>query len=186
VRPAVVDGRDLDILVIAAPVELLIFDAEIRKMHLLVEVREVVVVGPFLDLMWFAIWPSIGVVAVDIPLVQPLLILTLELVIEHDAVDVDLALSKPFRFAKVRLVDLRVVFDLAGLYQPRIELLAVLLIAVRAMRVQELATAVREDNDTVSVTVEPLRSDEPLFAQVAQVARARIRRSAVVVSKVAR
>src|SRR5438552_12096964 len=100
---------DLDIPVLAAPVELLIFDAEIRKMHLLVEVREVMDVGPFLDLMWFAIWPSIGVVAVDIPLVQPLLILTLELVIEKDAVDVDLALRKPFRFAKVRLVDLCVV-----------------------------------------------------------------------------
>ena len=163
-RASIVDGYDLDILMIAAPVELLVFDAQIRKMHLLVEVREVVVVGPFLDLRWLAIRPPISVVAVGIPFVQPLLILTLELVIEHDAVDVGLALSELLRFAKVRLVDLRVVFDLAGLYQARIELLAVILIAVRAMRVQEIATAVRENDHMIPMTVEALSSDEPLFA----------------------
>lgn len=185
-RTSIVDRHDFDILVIAAPVELLVFDAQIRKMHLLVEVWEVVVVGPFLDLMWLAIGPSIGVVAVGIPLVQPMLILMLELVIQNDAVDVGLALSELLRFAKVRLVDLRVVFDLAGLDQPRIELLAVLLIAVRAMRVQEIATTVREDDHMVPMTVEALSSNQPLFAQVAEVARTWISRSAVVVSKVAR
>ena len=92
--------------------------------------------------------------------------------------------ASPLR--EVRVVDLRVVFDLAWALPAPHRTPGGAPDRGPGDAIQELATAVREDNDTVSVTVEPLRSDEPLFAQVAQVARARIRRSAVVVSKVAR
>jgi hypothetical protein len=36
VRPAIVDGRDLDILVFPPPVGLLVFDAQIREMDLVI------------------------------------------------------------------------------------------------------------------------------------------------------
>jgi hypothetical protein len=77
-----VNRRDLDVLVIPPAVELLVFDPQVGKMDLVIEVGEVVVVCPCLDLVRLAIGPAIRVVAVPIPLVQPLLVLALELVVE--------------------------------------------------------------------------------------------------------
>ena len=54
-------------------------------MHLVIEVRQVVFVRPFLDLVRLAIGPTTRIVPVAF--VQPLLVLALELVVEDDMVD---------------------------------------------------------------------------------------------------
>jgi hypothetical protein len=66
-------------------------------MDLVIEVREVVFVRPFLDLVRLAIGPAIRIVAVPISLVEPLLVLTLELVVEFDAVNACAALREASR-----------------------------------------------------------------------------------------
>ena len=53
--PAIVDGRDLDILVIPSAIGPFVLDAQIREMNLVSEVREVVLMRPFLDLVSVAI-----------------------------------------------------------------------------------------------------------------------------------
>ena len=124
VGASIMDGDDLDVLVVAAAVDLLVFDPQVGEMDLLVEVREVVFERPFLDLPRVAIRVAVVVVAVPIALVQPLLVLALELVVQDDAFDVRVALVQALRDAQIRLVDLGVVFELALAFEARVELLA--------------------------------------------------------------
>ena len=84
-RTAVVDGQDLDIFVVTAAVDLLVFDAQIRKVDLLVEVRQVMLMCPLFDFAAVAIGVSVVVITVAIALVKSGLILTLELVVQDDA-----------------------------------------------------------------------------------------------------
>ena len=60
--------------------------------------------------------------------------------------------------------------DLARLHEARVELLPVVLMMVVTMEVQEIAATVGKNDDVVTVTIQPLRSDEPLFPQVTEVA----------------
>ncbi len=50
-RPAVVTGQDLDILLTVTAIEL-VFDAEVREMDAVVEVRQLVFARPFRNLTW--------------------------------------------------------------------------------------------------------------------------------------
>ena len=127
------DRRDLDILVIPPAIGLFVFDPHVREMDLVIEVGEVVVVRPFLDLVSGAIGPPIGVAAVPISLVQPLLVLTLELVIEDHPIDACATLPEAAGFTEVRAIHLGVVFHLARLFQIRVELLAMILPTVLAI-----------------------------------------------------
>jgi hypothetical protein len=182
--PAIVDSQHLDVHVVMTAVDVLVFDAHVGEMHLVIEVRKVVLVSPFLDLVRLAIGPAVSLLVVAIPFVQPALVLTLELVVEHDAIDPRLAVGELLRFAQIGLIDLRIVLDLARLHEARVELLPVVLMMVVTMEVQEIAATVGKNDDVVTVTIQPLRSDEPLFPQVTEVARPRIGRAAVVVAEV--
>ena len=64
-------------------------------------------------------------------------------------------------------------FELAFAFEPGIELLARVLVAA-SMRLQQVTAAVGQDDGDVAATVEANRADEPLLAEVAQVAAARI------------
>ena len=97
------DGRDLDMLVIPPPVDLLVFDPQVGEVDLLVEVRQVVFERPLFDLPLVAIGVSVVVVAVAIPLVQPLLVLALELVVQDDALDARVAFVEALGDAQVGL-----------------------------------------------------------------------------------
>jgi hypothetical protein len=189
-----VDCRDLDILVIPPAIGLFVFDAHVGKMDLVIEVGEVVVVRPFLDLVSGAIGPPIGVVAIPISLVQPVLVLTLELVVEDHPIDACATLPEATGFTEVRAIHLRVVFHLARLFQLRVELLTMILPAVlaviahviAAIRFQQVPTFLRQDDRHVPMTGQLLGSDEAFLTEVAQVAAPWIRRTIVVVAKVAR
>ena len=86
-RTSVVLGGDLDIDVILAAVDVAILDAAVGEMDLLVEVRQVVIPRPLLDLAPVTIRPSIGVRPVPITFVEPLLVLALQLVVQPHPLD---------------------------------------------------------------------------------------------------
>jgi hypothetical protein len=188
-----VDRRDLDILVIPPAIGLFVFDPHVREMDLVIEVGDVVVVRPFLDLVSRAIGPPISVVAVPISLVQPLLVLPLELVVEHNSVDAGPALGETPGLPEVRAIHLGVVFHLARLLQIGVELLTMVTLTVvaivermvAAIRLQHVPTFLRQDDRHVPMTGQALGSDEPLLAEVSEVARPWIGRTLVVVAKVA-
>ena len=122
------DRNDLHILVVAAAVDLLVFDPQVGEMDLLIEVRQVVFERPLFDLPHIAIGVAVVVLALPIALVQPLLVLALELVVEDHTFDARVAFFEAVRDAEVRLVDLRVVFELALTLETRIKLLARVLV----------------------------------------------------------
>jgi hypothetical protein len=152
-----------------------------------------VFVRPFLDLVRVAIGPTIAIVTVPITLVEPLLVLTLELVVELDALDMRAAVCQPLGFAKVRAKDLGVMFQLARFLEARVELLTMVALRVLAkvrrvvapVRLEHVPTFFRQHDGDVSTTIQALGSDEPFLAEVSEVPRSRIGRPVVVVAEVA-
>jgi hypothetical protein len=179
------DGRNLDVDVVASAVDLFVFDTQVGEMNLLVEVWKVVVARPGFDLGSLPIRAPIGIVTILIPLVQPPLVLTLELVVKNDAINPCLALREVFGFAKVCPIDVGVMFHLARLLEARVERLARLVVAVTT-RFQEVPAAVGQHDRHVRLAVQPNRSDEALFAQMSEVAVARISFTPVVIAEVSR
>jgi hypothetical protein len=129
-RTAVVGCDHFDVLVVLEAITVAIFDPQIRKMDLLIEVREVVLVRPFADLGIGPIRVSVIVIAAAIALMEPALVLPLELVIEHDALNPRVTLGKPLRGAFVGAVNLDVVFQFPLAFDARPEGLAVTLVAI--------------------------------------------------------
>jgi hypothetical protein len=121
VRAAVVGRGYFDVVVIPAAVWLLIFDPQVGEMDLVIEVREVVLERPGLNLFRVAIGMAVVVIAVAIPLVEPLLIVALELVVEYDAIDAGVALLEAFGFTKIGATDLGVVFQFTLAFEARVE-----------------------------------------------------------------
>jgi hypothetical protein len=87
VRAAIVLGDHVDVVMIPPPVRLLVLDPDVGKMNLVVEVRQVVLEGPLPDLLVGPIRVAVVVRTVSVALVQPLLVPTLELVVENDPLD---------------------------------------------------------------------------------------------------
>ena len=85
---AIVRRDDLDVLALPSAIGLLVLDADVGEMDLVIEVRQVVLVRPFANLIGRAIRMAVVVVVVLVPLVEPALVLALELVVEDDALDV--------------------------------------------------------------------------------------------------
>jgi hypothetical protein len=118
-----------DVVVIPAAVWLLIFDPQVGEMDLVIEVREVVLERPGLNLFRVAIGMAVVVIAVAIPLVEPLLIVALELVVEYDAIDAGVALLEAFGFTKIGATDLGVVFQFTLAFEAGVERLMVPMVA---------------------------------------------------------
>jgi hypothetical protein len=125
--------RDLDVIVVPAAVHFLILDAQIRKVHLIVEVRQVMLERPGPDLFVSPIRVSVVVGAVAVPFVKPRLVVTLELVIEDDSIDACAALCETVCVAFVRPIDLEVVFTLSLAFETVPERLTATLVTVTVM-----------------------------------------------------
>ena len=158
VRAAVMHGDHLDVHVVPASVGLLVLDARIRKMDLLVEVRQVVLAGPFLDLVRVAIGVAVVVVAVAIVLMEPLLVVALELVVQNDPIDPRAALFQALRFAFESPVDLHVVLKLPLAFDARVEGLAALPVAV-TVALEQAAALLRQRYSVVARARDPRRLD---------------------------
>src|SRR5258705_1823971 len=87
VGAAIVFGDHLDVFVMVASVQL-VLDTEVGEVDRLIEVRQVVFAGPGFDFSGVSIRSPVAVWPPAIRLLQPLLVLALELVLENDAADV--------------------------------------------------------------------------------------------------
>jgi hypothetical protein len=160
-----------------------ILDAQVGKVKLVVEVRQIVFLGPFPDLVVGPIRVAVVVIAVAIALMEPALVLAFELMIQHDPLDPRVTLGEPLRGAFVGAIDLKVVFELPFAFDACPEGLAVTLVPVPM--VFEDATAVgRQRHGVVARAGYSNRLHEALLAEVPQVTRARIARPVVVVAEI--
>jgi hypothetical protein len=91
----------------------------------LIVARQVVLQGPRSDLFKLAIWSPVTVAPVTIPLLEKLLILGLELVLQHDAVDVRALVAQPLGFLEIGTIDVRVVLQLPRPLDPVMEGLSI-------------------------------------------------------------
>ena len=130
VRTTVMNRHHLDVHVVPAPVGVLVFDARVRKMDLLIEVRQVMLAGPLFDFVLVAVGVAVVIVSLTIALVQPALIFTLELVVQNDSIDSRAALLQALRFAFEGAIDLNVMFELALAFEAPVEGLAAISVAV--------------------------------------------------------
>ena len=80
-RAAVVRRYDLDVLAFPTAILFLVLDTEVGEVHLVVEVRKLVFVCPSANLIRRTIRMTVVVVVVLVALVQPALVLALELVV---------------------------------------------------------------------------------------------------------
>jgi hypothetical protein len=144
----IVEGRDLDVDMALTAVDVPVFDPEVGKMDLILEVREVVLARPFFNLPLVAIRVPVVVVSVAIPFVEPLLVLPLQFVIEHHPIDVDVALGQALALAEVGAKHLGIMFELPFAFEAGVELLAMAVIAV-AVAFQQVPAAVGEDDGSV-------------------------------------
>jgi len=104
----------------------------------ILEVRQVMRVCPLFDFAAVAIGVSVVVITVAIALVKPGLILTLELVVQDDAIDPRTALFQALRFTFERPIHLNIVLELPLAFNTRVEGLAALPVIV-TMSLEEAA-----------------------------------------------
>ena len=88
VSAPVVRREELDILVEFPAIDL-VLDAIIRKVHLAVEVRQVVFSRPIADLVLVTVGSAVAVSAIPVVLLQELLVLALQVLFEDNAADLE-------------------------------------------------------------------------------------------------
>lgn len=180
---AIVLGRDLDVLVLLAVVLIAIFDSEIGEVDAFIEVGQVVLARPFTDLFTGPIGGAVTVGAAAIALVQPGLVFTLELVVEANPLDVCAAVRQALRGAFVGSVDLDVVSELALTFNAMPEGLPGIPVATAAL-FEQVSSVSRQGDGMLARSGDANRLDQPLLAQVPQVARPGIKRTVVMVSEI--
>src|SRR6185436_15182808 len=107
----------------ALAINLLVLDPQIRKMDLFIEIRQLVFGRPFFNFSNLPMRATIEVFALSVALVQPPLVLALQVVVQEDAVDTCAAFAEAICDSQVGLINLRVVFELTSAFDTRIELL---------------------------------------------------------------
>jgi hypothetical protein len=116
-----------------AAVDILVLDAEIRKVKVAVEERQAVVLGPPRDLTLIAVMVAIVVVAVVIVFMEPVLVLALEFVVQDDALDLRVAFLEALGLALVGSIDLDVMLELSLAFGACVEGLAALPVVMVAL-----------------------------------------------------
>ena len=103
---AIVLRDDFDVLMMVAAVEL-VLDPEVGKVDALIEVRQVMRARPCFDLILIAIGSAVAVRPAAIVLLQPFLVLALQLLFEDDSVDVRPSLAQALLLARIGAIELR-------------------------------------------------------------------------------
>jgi hypothetical protein len=164
-----VRGDNLDVFVTDVAVLILVFNSGVGKVDAAVEEREFVLACPGLSLFRRAVRPAVAVGPSPVPLLQKLLVVTLQLVVEDDAPDVSAAGTEALLGALVSGVNLGVVSQLPRLPEARVERLAGLAVALQAIRLEHVSTATRQDKD---VTVPALERDSFEKARLLEMSKA--------------
>ncbi|MGH9407828.1 MAG: hypothetical protein ACRD1V_00080, partial [Vicinamibacterales bacterium] len=189
------DRQDLEITMVQATVLVDVLDARIRKMHVAVEVGQIVFIGPVLDLGLVSIGTAVAVGATSIVLLQELLVFALEFVVQKHTLDARAAFLQTLGLTLVCAEDLHVVLHLSRLLQLGVEVLAGVrgarsvvgvVAAIPAMRFEQVSARVGEDHGNVTATVDGNGPHKALLAQVPKVSTARVECSIIMVSEIAR
>jgi hypothetical protein len=159
---------DFNVLDPAPAVAVVVFDPHIREMHLVVVVRQAVLSRPPGHLLVFAGGPSVTVWSVAIALLQELLVLALQLVVEHHPMDVRAVIPEALRGATIGPIDRGVVRQLARLLEPGVKSLPGLIHIVSASRLEHVPPFTSEDHDVTVSAAERHRLHQALVAQVTQ------------------
>lgn len=114
-------GHHLYVLIAHVTIDVLVLDTQVREMHVIVEVREVVGLRPFFNLTSITIGLSIAVRPVTIAFLEKPLVLAFQLAVELHAQDVRVAVAQPLRRAEVGAIDLRIVGPLPRLVGAGVE-----------------------------------------------------------------
>src|SRR5262245_43640676 len=183
VSATIVPRCHLDVLVITAAIGLLVFDAQIGEVDLVIEVRQVALGRPAADFLVGPIRVSVVVAPLAIPFVKPRLVITLELVVEDDALHARAALGQTLCLAFVRAIDLKVMFPFSLAFEAIPERLTGTLVPITVV-FQHAAAFARQRHGVVARAGHTNRLDQPLLAEVAQVAGARIGRPIVVIPEI--
>jgi hypothetical protein len=126
---------------------------------------------------------SIVVAAIAIALVQPALVLTLELVVEDDSTNAPATRRQALCFAFVRAIDLDVVFELPLAFNAMPERLMTSLIAV-AVTLEQASSFSGQRDRIVAAAGHANRLDEPLLAEVPEIAGSWINWTIVVIPQI--
>src|SRR5882672_6194580 len=164
-RAAIVGRHDLHVEVPALTLEL-VLDAEVGEVHPVVEVGQIVLARPLLDLAVVATGPPIIVPAISIPFLKELLVLTLQLALEGHATDLRTTVAKSVAGLAVGAVHTRVVRQLSAV-DAAAERVPTPVFSIALMRFQKLAAVFGED-DAALTLIERYGRDKPFVAQVVQ------------------
>jgi hypothetical protein len=159
-----------------------------------VEVRQVVFERPAFDFTLGPVRSAIGICVAAIALVKPLLVLAFELVIEGDVLDATVAFKDAIDLVQVRLEDLCVVLEFTRFDEACVELLmplvvtwivlAWIVIVLPSVCLQQALAAVGQEHRDIPLPGHSSGIDEAQFAQVPELAVARVQRPIVAVAEV--
>lgn len=128
----------LDVLEPDVPVRILVLDANVGKMYLVVEVRQVVLTRPGGDLGLATVRSAVTVAIAAIALLEKALVVTLQLAIQLHPLDARTSIAQAPGSFQVAPIELRVVATLARAIGTRMELLTLVSIT-DAMSFEERA-----------------------------------------------
>jgi hypothetical protein len=166
-----VGRHDLDIEMVVVAIEV-VLDAQVGEMDAVVEVRQIVLVRPELDLVRVAIGPSITVGAFAIPLVQEALVPALQLAFGDDVSNLGVATAEFVDCLPIGVVDAGIMGQLTPVDAVR-KALAHVVVALAYVELKELAPPLGEDDAAVSL-VERYGRDQAFVAQVLQAVGTRV------------
>src|SRR5262249_8676051 len=133
--------HDLDVFMSGASVPL-VLDPEVRKVDASVEVRQVMLARPLLDLTLVAIGLAVAVGAAAGVLLQPFLVLALQFLLNDDPASFGALLAKPFLLAQVGAIKPHVVRQVSRPTDAGEEVLPAFVGAIAAVCFQEVVAAV--------------------------------------------
>jgi hypothetical protein len=163
-RTAIVGRDDLDVLYAVVSISVVVFNPDIRKVHLVVEVRQVVLTGPMLDFLIVTSSAAVAGRLLSIAFLKERLILALQLVVEDDATYVGPLIPEAFRCAAVGSVEYCVVSHLAWLPEAFVEHLPGFWRILATSRFEQVAPLACEDDNVARPAAQGHRPYQPLVA----------------------
>ena len=167
----VVAGRELEILMSAAAIGTLVFDAHVGELHAVADDWKIVRGGPRANLVRGPIRTSGGPSAGAIVGLQETLIVALQFVIDDHSSDAGAGVLQASGGGGIRAIDLGVMRQFAGLYQPGVELLSRLLCVRSSIAFEQPVPVARQRHERGSPTGQDVRPqlDEFRFAEALKV-----------------
>jgi hypothetical protein len=169
---AIVFRDHFDVLVPVASLEL-VFDAEVRKVDRLVEVRQIVFARPRLDFVGVPIRSPVAIRPTTIRLLQPLLVLALKFLLEDHAMDLRTGVTETLFLVNVGAIHLDVMRQLTRPAHAGLKRLLAIRMAIATLGLQDMVAAFGERYGAFSA-VQRYKPRESLVSEVPYVSVMRI------------